>query len=197
MKVRIVENWQANALEVYVFERQAEGATDGTMHRHVGGDGWRVEDVGEIDKWTQRPKPSVVLPLPVLDSIIEQYRRDHPEPTADAVADARATRDRLLVLVEKAALDALDVVGLVDKARGEPLTTIQNFTGNVPGAAVDLSVDELWSLVFEAAGAATAPLLADNPAYTYPSERVADAVRRVLAERGFIEPPVGYRRRSP
>ena len=51
----------------------------------------------------------------------------------------------------------------------------------------------LWNLVFEAAGAATGPLLEDNPNYTFPSERVSARVMNVMKEHGFHNPPEGYR----
>lgn len=50
----------------------------------------------------------------------------------------------------------------------------------------------LWGLVFECAGAATAPLLQDHPDYVFPSERVAAAVRACMADNGFTHPPQGY-----
>lgn len=46
-------------------------------------------------------------------------------------------------------------------------------------------VDKLRQIVFEAAGAATRPLLEDHPNYTFPSERVRDAVEHILDEFGI------------
>jgi hypothetical protein len=52
--------------------------------------------------------------------------------------------------------------------------------------------EPVWGLVFECAGAATAPLLQDHPDYVFPSERVEESVSHALAEHGFTEPPHGY-----
>lgn len=55
-----------------------------------------------------------------------------------------------------------------------------------------LTDEELWALVFEAAGAATAPLLRDS-GIVMPDREVADGVRSVMADHGFGVPPLGYR----
>lgn len=47
--------------------------------------------------------------------------------------------------------------------------------------------DKIREVVFQAAGAATAPLLEDHPDYEFPSERVAANVERVLADFGLEE----------
>ena len=60
------------------------------------------------------------------------------------------------------------------------------------GRVVELSHYKLWGLVFQAAGAATQPLLEDHPDYVFPSERVAENVAHVLEEAGFGPPPYGY-----
>ncbi len=102
MKVRIVENWQQNKIDVFVFSGAThEGAVASTIERHVDGDVWRTEDVGDVDPWTQRPKPSFSLPIPVLEDVIAQYQRDHTSSDADAVKDARKTRDKMIELVEE------------------------------------------------------------------------------------------------
>jgi hypothetical protein len=59
-------------------------------------------------------------------------------------------------------------------------------------ARVDLDVEGLWGLTFEAAGAATAPLMRDHPDYVFPSEEVSEGVRNVLHRHGFTDPPEGY-----
>lgn len=46
-------------------------------------------------------------------------------------------------------------------------------------------VDKLREIVYQAAGAATAPLLEDHPDYVFPSERVADNVERVCVAFGI------------
>lgn len=45
--------------------------------------------------------------------------------------------------------------------------------------------EEVAEIAFVAAGAATAPLMADHGDYEFPSERVVAGVRAVLAERGI------------
>lgn len=45
-----------------------------------------------------------------------------------------------------------------------------------------LTSEQLRELVFQAAGAATAPLMADHPDYEFPSQRVEDAVNSVLKQ---------------
>lgn len=51
--------------------------------------------------------------------------------------------------------------------------------------------EELWEIVFRCAGAATSPLLEDHPGYTFPAERVSQAVREELARCGRPQPPDG------
>lgn len=46
--------------------------------------------------------------------------------------------------------------------------------------------EEVVTIVYTAAGAATAPLLHDHPGYVFPSERVTEHVNAVLAERGIV-----------
>lgn len=48
--------------------------------------------------------------------------------------------------------------------------------------------EQLMELVFEAAGAATGPLMQDHPDYEFPSERVSLAVAEVIREKTGIEP---------
>jgi hypothetical protein len=48
--------------------------------------------------------------------------------------------------------------------------------------------EKIRELVFQAAGAATGPLLQDHPDYVFPSDRVAEAVERVCAEFGVTVP---------
>lgn len=43
----------------------------------------------------------------------------------------------------------------------------------------------LRQIIFEAAGAATRPLLEDNPHYVFPAERVRDAVEGVCQSYGI------------
>lgn len=52
----------------------------------------------------------------------------------------------------------------------------------MPHKTVTLTEADLCELVFTAAGAATGPLMRDNPEYVFPSERVAEAVTLVIEE---------------
>lgn len=45
--------------------------------------------------------------------------------------------------------------------------------------------EKLREIIFQAAGAATLPLLEDHPNYVFPSERVNEAVERVLVDFGI------------
>ncbi len=45
--------------------------------------------------------------------------------------------------------------------------------------------ERVVEIAFQAAGAATGPLLADHPGYVFPAERVAERVTEVLAEFGI------------
>jgi hypothetical protein len=51
---------------------------------------------------------------------------------------------------------------------------------------ITMTHQELLGLVFEAAGAATGPLLRDHPDYVFPSEEVAEAVAQVIEEKTGI-----------
>jgi hypothetical protein len=51
---------------------------------------------------------------------------------------------------------------------------------------ITMTHQELLGLVFEAAGAATGPLMRDHPDYVFPSEEVAGAVARVIEEKTGI-----------
>ena len=46
-------------------------------------------------------------------------------------------------------------------------------------------LEKIHELVFQVAGAATSPLLQDNPEYVFPSERVIENVNRILEEFGI------------
>jgi hypothetical protein len=51
-----------------------------------------------------------------------------------------------------------------------------------------MDVTELMSLVWTCAGAATAPLLQENPDYVFPSEKVNAAVTSLWMEHGLPHP---------
>lgn len=120
MRIRIVDNWQRDRVDVFVFTRASTGdeSMPSTIERHVEGDVWRTEEVGDVEPFTQLPKPSLSLPRPVLESIIEQYQRESSSDR-DAVNDARGTRDRLLALVETIADRQADSpVSIISETRG-------------------------------------------------------------------------------
>lgn len=100
--VRVIERWQANSFDVFVFpERPREGALSTHIHRHVEGETWRTEEVGEPDPFTGLPRPSFSVPATVMEQLLAQAKKLVPSlDRDDAVTDARATRDRLLALVE-------------------------------------------------------------------------------------------------
>jgi hypothetical protein len=52
---------------------------------------------------------------------------------------------------------------------------------------ITMDVERLTNLAYTVAGAATGPLLRDNPGYVFPSERVGERVRDVMREFG-VEP---------
>lgn len=56
---------------------------------------------------------------------------------------------------------------------------------------------DVWELAFQVGGAATGPLLADHPDYTFPAERVGSHIREVLERRGYGPPPDGYADLAP
>jgi hypothetical protein len=45
--------------------------------------------------------------------------------------------------------------------------------------------EKLREIIFQAAGAATAPLLEDHPTYVFPTERVTEAIERVCSDFGI------------
>ena len=65
-------------------------------------------------------------------------------------------------------------------------------TGRTTEATVGLTAEDLWGLVYECAGAASAPFMRDHP-HVMPSEEIIEGVNRVMAEHGFADPPRGYR----
>lgn len=59
--------------------------------------------------------------------------------------------------------------------------------GRTTMTQITMTHEELLGLVYEAAGAATGPLMRDHPDYTFPSEEVATAVTRVIEEKTDIK----------
>ncbi len=57
---------------------------------------------------------------------------------------------------------------------------------------VTMSVEQLYQIVFEAAGAASAPFMRAHPTEVFPDDEVTPAVRETLTRRG-VPAPVGYR----
>lgn len=54
-----------------------------------------------------------------------------------------------------------------------------------PDEVLILTHERIRSLVFQAGGAATRPLLQDHPGYIFPSERVKEAIEFVLDDFGI------------
>lgn len=52
---------------------------------------------------------------------------------------------------------------------------------------ITMTREELLGLVYEAAGAATGPLMRDHPDYVFPAEEVSEAVARVIEEKTDIK----------
>jgi hypothetical protein len=50
-------------------------------------------------------------------------------------------------------------------------------------------IEKLRGIIFQAAGAATAPLLEDNPDYIFPSDRVIEAIEEVCKKFGIPKEP--------
>lgn len=122
IKVRVVEAWQRDAFDVYVFPKAREAEA-------YPGQLYAPDHEGELQLIEYEPapgsrpfeqiriRPTITLPSDVMRAVVEQTLKLRPDLDAqDAIRDARTTRDRLLALVEQAALDNLDVVGLVEKA---------------------------------------------------------------------------------
>jgi hypothetical protein len=104
----VAARWQADAFDVYVFDRVPEGSVGPDTIYRVNGDTWTLEPAGDRDISTGLPKPSFSLPRDVMEAMLKQSKRLVPGlDRDDAVADARAVRDRLLTLVE----------GVVEKKR--------------------------------------------------------------------------------
>lgn len=51
---------------------------------------------------------------------------------------------------------------------------------------ITMDVERLTTFAYTVAGAATGPLLRDNPNYVFPAERVSERVREVMADFGVV-----------
>lgn len=134
-----------------------------------------------------------------------------PVPDSEAPRSAQLTRIEGVVHLEISYPVALDVasgsaiVTLPDQTRTEVvvITTHGDLIAAMIQAAEQARDDaaagrtvplvgkdsfraeEVAEIAYVAAGAATAPLMHDHPDYVFPSERVAEGVNIVLAERGI------------
>jgi hypothetical protein len=72
------------------------------------------------------------------------------------------------------------------EGRVRMLMSQQEEKGRTTMTQITMQQEELVGLVFEAAGAATGPLMRDHPDYVFPSEEVAGAVARVIEEKTGI-----------
>lgn len=134
-----------------------------------------------------------------------------PVPDSEQPRSAQLTRIEGLVHLEISYPVALDVatgnaiVTLPDQTRTE--VTVITTHGDLVAAMISAAeqarddaeagrtvplvgkesfrAEEVAEIAFVAAGAATAPLMADHPDYVFPSERCTAGVNLVLAERGI------------
>lgn len=116
MKTRIVENWQGDTIDVYVFfppDLRENVTGPARLFRPDPEDGQRLKltDVTQEALETElmtgggfsAPAPTYRIPTSVVDDLIAAYRKMRPSAsTDDAITDARATRDVLLGIVERA-----------------------------------------------------------------------------------------------
>jgi hypothetical protein len=103
-EVRVIERWQADSFDVYVFPRdqmrESAITSPATIYRYTDGL-WALEEIGPHDSLTGMPKPSFSVPTDVMGAMLAASKKLMPSlDRDDAVTDARATRDRLLALVE-------------------------------------------------------------------------------------------------
>lgn len=102
MKARIEREWTRDAVKVWLYQPGPNMTAqvvaiqpDGELLLH------NVEGGGVL------PAPSFVLPTAALEALVREASGVLPpsETTVDAMRDARATRDRLLALVEATVLE--------------------------------------------------------------------------------------------
>lgn len=122
--IRIIEDWQRDSLDVFVFAgRLREDGIDGEQKilRTAPNNQWIVEDVGDPDPFTGRPEPSLRIPIDLVEALIAHAKKGRPSlDSDDAISDARATRDRLLSIVETVA----------DRVVENPVSLIERATAN-------------------------------------------------------------------
>lgn len=93
MRAKLELAFQQDAYRVWVYE---PGPRARRLVLEDGATAWLELDPHEAD-----PPPSFVIPAGALEAIAEELGRKGPTGAgADAIEDARATRDRLLALVE-------------------------------------------------------------------------------------------------
>lgn len=98
MKVHLEHNWSADTVDITVHRRRG----DASEVLRLGGP-------GELDRWEEVPadvkpvEPTLTLRPEVLEAIVAQAHNVlSPSAAVDRhLADATATRDRLLTLVER------------------------------------------------------------------------------------------------
>jgi hypothetical protein len=99
VRAHIARDLISGRVDVYLFEATPRGKNFYALDA-VDGEGigtFTVRSVGEMERVE---RPSFSLPIQIWDAIMADAR-GHAD--ADATKDARATRDRLLALVEKLA----------------------------------------------------------------------------------------------
>lgn len=114
MKTRIIDLFQQNSIGIYLFEHLGEASFDNARIAVVESDGTlsfvpAEEKVKLPFSSPVQLSPTVELPVPVVEEIVKWYRQTYPTRHADdAIKDARATRDRLLSLVEISTMDKIE-----------------------------------------------------------------------------------------
>lgn len=98
MNAHIVENWQADGFDVWLFERRAAATV--LLRFDDGRPRW------EETPQNSQPDPTLTIPRDALEALLAAAEKHVPatDATVDALRDTRTTRDRLLALIEKRGL---------------------------------------------------------------------------------------------
>jgi hypothetical protein len=97
VKARIERDWARPAVKVWLYEERERGPV------MVGFDEHGHATFQILEEGAEMPGPSMVLPEQALEALVKEAMNILPpsEVTVDAMKDARATRDRLLAIVER------------------------------------------------------------------------------------------------
>lgn len=120
--------------------------------------------------------------VPIVDFGVDYSGEAFPHVYISAGQVERAAKE-CLEMVSRRDLEEAEAAGVALGARVQELEAqlkVKSLTED------GLAEAALLELAFVAAGAATAPLLQDNPDYVFPAERVKENVNRVV--RDFLNP---------